>query len=447
MKPFLINLLIVSGLTFSACSQPGPGTIAVRTVIDHIFIPWEIIYGPDDHIWLTQKNGYICRLEPNSGHLDTLYYEPQTVIQSEGGMLGMALHPGFPAQPYVFVAYEYLSGNDYRERVIRLTYAGDSLGQAQPIFDGIIGAVNHNGCRLLIRGDQLFISTGDALNTSHAQDLHSLNGKILRLNLDGSIPADNPIPGSPVWSWGHRNPQGLVFHNGKLYNSEHGPSDNDEINIILDGRNYGWPEVHGFCDEPQEMQFCADSNVVEPIFAWTPTIAPSGMDFYEGAMFPQWQNSLLLATLKDQHLYQLKLNAAGDSVLNAAIIPGIDYGRLRDVCIAPDGRVFISTSNSAADGSQQIDKIVMLYDSSTGITPVVRDAGAMLYPNPAADYIQADLLEYILPGQIKYVIRDISGKAILEGKTVTGRIWIKALEPGIYFLSLGRRQVIKFQKR
>lgn len=447
MKPFLIILLAVSGLTFSACSQSNPGTIATRTVIDHIFIPWELIYGPDDHIWLTQKNGYICRLEPNSGHLDTLYYEPQTVIQSEGGMLGMALHPGFPAQPYVFVAYEYLSGNDYREKVIRLTYAGDSLGQAQTIFDGITGAVNHNGCRLLIRGDQLFISTGDALNTSHAQDLNALNGKILRLNLDGSIPADNPIPGSPVWSWGHRNPQGLVFHNGKLYSSEHGPSDNDEINIILEGRNYGWPEVHGFCDEPQEMQFCADSNVVEPVFAWTPTIAPSGMDFYEGAMFPQWQNSLLLATLKDQHLYQLKLNAAGDAVISADIIPGINYGRLRDICIAPDGRVFISTSNSAADGSQQIDKIVMLYDSSTGITPVERGTGAMLYPNPAEDYIQADLSEPILPGQIKYIIRDISGKAVSEGKTVTGRIGIKALEPGIYFLSLSGRQAAQFRKR
>jgi glucose/arabinose dehydrogenase len=446
MKLLFINLAAVLGLAFPACSQPQPGVLASRIVIDHIFIPWEIIYGPDDHIWLTQKNGYICRLEPNSGHLDSLYYEPQTVIQSEGGMLGMALHPDFLTQPYVFVAYEYLSGVDYRERVIRLTYAGDSLGQAQTIFDGISGAVNHNGCRLMIQGDKLFISTGDALNTSHAQDVNSLNGKILRLNLDGSIPADNPIPGSPLWSWGHRNPQGLVYHNGKLYSSEHGPGDNDEINIIQKGRNYGWPDVHGFCDAPQEIQFCADSNVAEPIFAWTPTIAPSGMDFYEGNMFPQWQNSLLLATLKDQHLYRLKLNSAGDSMLSADIIPGVDYGRLRDICVAPDGRIFISTSNSSADGSQQIDRIILLYDSATGIAPIVGDAEARVYPNPADDYIQTDLVKNILSGQIRYAIRDTNGKTILKGKTRTGRIAVKTLGPGLYFLSLAGK-VIKFQKR
>src|SRR5690606_13055391 len=151
------------------------------------------------------------------------------------------------------------------------------------IFDNIDGANNHNGSRLVISPDKkLIFTTGDAAITSTAQNLNSVNGKTLRINLDGTIPGDNPIQGNPVWTWGHRNPQGLVYSPDStiLYSSEHGPSSDDEINIIVKGRNYGWPNVHGFCDNSNETAFCSDSNVVEPITAWTPTLAVAGIDFY-----------------------------------------------------------------------------------------------------------------------------------------------------------------------
>jgi len=192
---------------------------------------------------------------------------------------------------------------------------------------------------------KLFISTGDASNQSTPQNINALNGKIHRINLDGSIPSDNPFPRSSIWTYGHRNPQGLVFANNILYSSEHGPSSDDEINIIEKGRNYGWPKVEGLCNEPAERIFCLANNVKEPIYSWTPTEAVCGLDYYNNNLIPQWKNSLLLCTLKGSKLIQLRLSSNGTSILSGAEFLDGNYGRLRDVCISPDGKVYICTSN------------------------------------------------------------------------------------------------------
>jgi aldose sugar dehydrogenase len=188
-------------------------------------------------------------------------------------LLGMVLHPDFTNQPFVYVVYNYSSGG-YKEKVVRFSFTGTALNSPFTIIDNIPAASIHNGSRLVITPDlKLFITTGDAANTALSQNTSSLAGKILRLNLDGTVPADNPLPGNPVWSWGHRNPQGLVFANNILYSSEHGPNTDDEVNIIEKGRNYGWPNVAGFCNTTAEQTFCSANNVVEPQKAWTPTIA------------------------------------------------------------------------------------------------------------------------------------------------------------------------------
>lgn len=250
MKKIYFLLIIFT----SVCSNKiiAQTNFSTRVVADNLFIPWEIVYGPDDHIWFTQKNGYVCRLNPNTGTIDTLLLESQNVIRGEGGMLGLAVHPTFISDPYVFVAYQYEDGGDYKERVVKYTYANNTLINPQILIDDIEGGNIHNGCRLEIVADKLFITTGDAGNTALAQNVASLNGKVLRINLDGSIPTDNPMAGSAVWSWGHRNAQGLAFHNGIMYSSEHGPNNDDEVNIISMGRNYGWPNVQGFCNTPTE---------------------------------------------------------------------------------------------------------------------------------------------------------------------------------------------------
>lgn len=182
-----------------------------------------------------------------------------------------------------------------------------------------------------------------------AQNTSSLNGKILRINLDGSLPADNPIANSAIWSYGHRNPQGLVWIGNQLFSSEHGPDTDDEINIIEKGSNYGWPEVAGYCDEADEKAFCQTHKVKEPIKTWTPTAAVSGLDYYNSNTILTWKNSLLVAALKNSRIYQLKLNNDHTTITETHKFFTNKYGRLRDICIAPDGKVYICTSNGNND--------------------------------------------------------------------------------------------------
>ncbi len=364
LKRMLYTSLVLSSLILAAnCSKSksntgGGGTTDTTTtpvvLSDKILssgltMPWDLVWAPDNTIWFTQKSGIISKVDPANGSVSNLLTISDVVVRGEGGLLGMAFHPSFASNPYLYVVYDYLKGSAYREKVVRYTVSGNNLSSPTIIFDNIIADNNHNGSRLVIVGDKLFISTGDAVETSYPQDPNSVNGKILRINLDGSIPSDNPVSGNPYWSFGHRNPQGLVYANGILYSSEHGPNNDDEINIIEKGRNYGWPTVMGFCDNSSETAFCSSNNVKEPIKAWTPTIATCGLDYYNNAKIPQWKNSLLLATLKNSRLYQLKLNATFNAVTETNEFYNGKFGRLRDVLVAPTGKVYLCTSNGSDD--------------------------------------------------------------------------------------------------
>jgi glucose/arabinose dehydrogenase len=259
--------------------------------------------------------------------------------------------------------YNYNNSSSYREKVVRYTYTGTILTSPLTIIDNISAAGVHNGSRLLITPVpdlKLFITTGDASNTSLAQNTSSVNGKVLRVNLDGTIPTDNPVAGNPYWSFGHRNPQGLVLANNILFSSEHGPSNDDEINIISKGKNYGWPNVEGFCNTAGEQSFCSANNVIEPLKTWTPTAAVCGLDYYNSNLIPQWQNSLLLVSLKNSRLYQLKLDDNLSSVTATNEYFTNDYGRLRDICISPAGKVYICTSNGGNnDKIIEINKVTL----------------------------------------------------------------------------------------
>jgi glucose/arabinose dehydrogenase len=262
----------------------------------------------------------------------------------------MVHHPDFLNNGFLYVVYNYQSSGNYLEKVVRFKFADNTLKEPTILLQNIPASGIHNGSRLWITEDnKLFVSTGDASNSSSAQSTSALSGKILRLNLDGSIPQDNPLSGNPVWSFGHRNPQGLVIVNGRIYTSEHGPSVEDEVNIIEKGRNYGWPEVNGPCDG-SEQTFCTANNVVSPIWSsGGSTVATAGLDYYNNVRIPEWGNSLLLATLKDATLYQLKLNSSGTAVESVSQFFRGNWGRLRDICISPAGRVYICTSNGSDD--------------------------------------------------------------------------------------------------
>lgn len=321
--------------------------LGISVIADSLDVPWEIAWGPDDWIWITEQKGIVSRINPETGKKYILLNITKDVwMKTTPGLLGMAIHPDQKKYPYVFINYTTQRDGKYFSRLVRYTSSRDTLINPKLLLE-IPANLGHNGSRIAFSGrDKLFWATGDAQKDGYAQDSSSLNGKILRLNIDGSIPDDNPIQGSYVYARGFRNIQGLVMlPDGKLFTSEHGDAIEDEINLILPLHNYGWQQIEGFHDTEAETLYAAKHRTTEPVKSWTPTIAPAGLDYYFSEAIPEWGHSLLLTTLKGISLRVLKLNADGTSIGSENIFLENKYGRLRDICVSPSGDVYISTSN------------------------------------------------------------------------------------------------------
>lgn len=378
MRRFYI--LAVLSLVFSLSPLFGQNDLKWRSVANNLKIPWEILWGPDGWIWVTERDGDISRINPDTQERRKLLTIDSVHANNEAGLLGMAL---WDNQGTIFLYIVYASAEHADMRLVRYRYNSVELVEPTVLLSGIpIGSV-HNGSRLVVVEDKLFVTIGDAGDSLFSAPSHtSILGKILRLNMDGSVPDDNPwadapYPANLLWTTAHRNPQGLVYApNGILYSSEHGPSVDDEINIIEKGQNYGWPHVTGTCDF-SESDYCEDSSVVEPIRNWTPTLAVAGLDYYDADAIPFLKNSLLLTTLKERDLRQLKLSTDGRSIEEEVIYFDGVFGRLRDLCISPTGRVFIATSNRDGRGTPRTgdDRIIELYVDPPVITaPVLNDS-------------------------------------------------------------------------
>ncbi len=293
-----------------------------------------------------------------------------TFSQGEAGLLGLSLDPDFDTNKMVYIYYTYTnSTGQILNRISRLTENNGQLGNETVLLDGIRGASIHDGGRLKIGPDgKLYATTGDAGNRQLSLDLSSLNGKILRLNLNGTVPIDNPDPTSPVYSYGHRHPQGLAWDTaGHLVASEHGPTGvfpnpccNDEINLILPGHNYGWPVVYGTAGDP---------SFTDPILSTgSATWAPSGMTFYSASKIPEWRGKFLVATLRGRHLRVLDIRfTSTPQVVSSTAFFTDAYGRLRDVVQGPDGYVYVATSNRDGRGTanQGDDKILKITAASS----------------------------------------------------------------------------------
>ncbi|MBI1227356.1 MAG: hypothetical protein GC192_19140 [Bacteroidetes bacterium] len=334
-------------------------TLEIRVLTTKLVHPWDMTWGFDNRIWFTENGGFIKRLDPSTGKLDTILRLSDCHFSwGNPGIYSLAFHPDFPKEPYLFVHYTNSATNSKLVR-FRYDFQSDKLVDSVSIIPKIRANESHNGSRIVFTKDKkMFFAMGEAYTPELAQDLASLNGKILRLNLDGSAPDDNPIPGSLIWSYGHRNPQGLaLLPNGVLWSSEHGPNNDDELNIIVKGGNYGWPKVQGFCDLRSEKRYCAENQVIEPIIAWTPTVAPCALEYYDNPAIPEWRNSLMQVFLKKgkgkigQRMTVFKLNEAGTGITSQQDFFVNTYGRLRDVLFSPDGRVFLCTSNMEISGN------------------------------------------------------------------------------------------------
>ena len=243
-------LFVILSISIFSMMLPAFADLNSDVIVDGLNNPWEIVFGPNGDIYFTERDGRIWKMS-ESGVAKVIQTFPKSG-SVEGGTLGLALHPEFEENKKIYVYQTNLELEFYQNKVFSFEVDENTLSNKQLILDGIPGAPWHDGGRIMFGPDQkLYISTGDAINPELSQDLSSLAGKILRINPDGTIPKDNPFDSSPVFSYGHRNPQGLAWSpDGLFVSSEHGPSGelgygHDEINVILKGKNYGWPNVVG----------------------------------------------------------------------------------------------------------------------------------------------------------------------------------------------------------
>lgn len=414
----------------------GTGSGGAFTGNNGMDIPWEIIYGPDDHLWVTERKGLISRIDPVTKTKSIVLNLLSTVYaNSEAGLLGMALHPDFTNTPEVFIAYTYGSFGNIRERFEKYTFDGTNLVNPVLLLEDILGNTTHIGCRIHVLPDNtLLFSTGDAQNTALPQDTGSLSGKILRMNMDGTIPANNPIPGNYVYSWGHRNVQGICEHpNGKVYFSEHGPSNDDEFGILEENRNHGWPNVEGMCDLAGEQTFCTANNVMEPLAVWTPTIAPSDLIYYSNPLIPELDNKILMTVLKDKKLIAFGLDGSGTSVLSEDHYLTNVFGRLRDICVGPNKEIYLATNGSSwSNTNPNTHSIIMLTPQGLGINEESIDFHVDVYPNPVEDKFTIKFSESML--NRTFSIIDITGRIIMEStiQSVETKINSSFLDNGVY---------------
>jgi glucose/arabinose dehydrogenase len=302
--------------------EPNGGPVDIATGLD---VPWGIAFLSDSSALIAERDSAaVKRLA--AGAVTDAGVVAGVAARGEGGLLGLAT-----AGQTVF-AYITTGGDN---RVVRMGFDGTRLTGQSPIFTGIPAGTRHDGGRIAFGPDgKLYVATGETGNTDLAQDKSSLGGKILRINADGSIPSDNPDPGSAVWSYGHRNIQGLAWDSGgRLWATEYGADKVDELNLIRPGGNYGWPIAEGRSDDP---------GFVNPVIEWaTGDASPSGLAYFGG--------SLWVACLRGERLYQIPVGGDGTVGAPTALFAG-QYGRLRTAVPAPDGSLWFSTSNRDGRG-------------------------------------------------------------------------------------------------
>ena len=334
----------------------------VEVIAEGLNVPWEMVIAEDGRIFFTERPGQIREIRDGRVVEEPLLsLSAPFISEGEGGLLGLALDPDFQTNHQMYTYHTYEDKGEIKNRVLRLVMEENRAKIDKVILDGIVGDTNHNGGRIKFGPDgMLYITAGDRYKPDLAQDQKSMGGKIFRIHPDGSIPDDNPIEGSPVYSYGHRNPQGLAWHpeTGDLFSSEHGQSAHDEINLINAGKNYGWPIIEG--DETKEgMQSPIAQSATE-------TWAPSGMTFVSKG---QWKNQLLVANLRGMQVLKIELDQSGKQVQKMESLFKDEYGRIRNIIEAPDGSLYMMTNNRDGRGkpTEKDDRIIRLVPRNTDI--------------------------------------------------------------------------------
>ena len=345
----------------SAQTQSG---LQVETVVGGLQVPWSIVWSPDGRMIFTERTGRVRVFENGKLRAEPLFTVPDVEPFGESGLMSVVLHPQFASNHLLYLSYAY-AGDGKRVRVVRYRETLSGLLDRKVIIEDIPAAQFHAGCRLRFGPDgKLYITTGDATQRDLAQRLDSLAGKILRINDDGTVPADNPFVGQQnarpeIWSYGHRNSQGIDWQpvTNLLFETEHGPSGfdgpegGDEVNIVEKGKNYGWPLIH----HQQKRE-----GLESPLLEYTPACAPASAMFYRGSAFSQFTGNFFFGCLRGERIIRVVLD--GRKVVSQESLLMGKYGRIRDVAEGPEGYLYFSTSNRDGRGSpaKDDDRIIRL---------------------------------------------------------------------------------------
>lgn len=347
-----------------SASSPSAEVVKYRmeTFVSGLSVPWSLVFTSPDRLLVAERPGSIRIILNGRLISQPLIHFPETISRAEDGLMGMTLHPKYKDNKWIYVSLDYHSGNDTYVKIVRIIDQGDTAVLDKVILDKIPASSLHTGSRIKFGPDGLlYITTGDSTKKELAQDMNSLAGKILRITDEGGVPSDNPFPNSLIYSYGHRNPQGIDWDplTGALFSVEHGPSGfdgpggGDELNHITKGSGFGWPLVSHDRSTPGQ---------VSPLIVWTPAIAPASANFYTGKAFPQFKNDLFIGGLIGEGLYHVTFDHSSMTVVSWEKLPDIKVGRIRDVITGPDGFIYFSTSNTDGRGRPRSgdDKILRL---------------------------------------------------------------------------------------
>lgn len=364
-RALFLPLCLSAALTVSAQPGPEPASVPARVtaVVGGLNHPWGMAFLPEGGVLITERPGNLRLLRIPGGLSKPLAGVPKVAAQGQGGLLDVALSPDFAKDRYVYLSYAEADGSKSGTAVGRgrLSADGAALEDFRVLFrqEPKLSSGLHYGSRLVLDGKgYLYISLGENNQRPTAQDLDKLQGKVVRLKADGSVPPDNPYVGQAgarpeIWSYGHRNPQGMALNpwTGQLWENEHGPRGGDEINLVRRGKNYGWPlATHGINYSGQPIPEAKGGDLAgtePPLYWWPKSPAISGMAFYNADRFPAWRNSVFIGALANQNLIRLTLD--GDRVVGQEWLLTDRKQRIRDVRQGPDGYVYVLTDASPGE--------------------------------------------------------------------------------------------------
>lgn len=349
------------GAPAAALAQETEGPFEIETVAAGLDFPWSLAFLPDGDMLVTERGGDLRIIRDGALLPEPVSGVPESFVAGQGGLMEIALHPDFEENNQIYLSLAHGKSGENNTRVVRGTYEDGVLSDVEVIFDAQPQKATpvHYGGRITFLPDgTMLISLGDGFNyREEAQNLSNHFGKIVRLNLDGSVPEDNPFIGQEdakpeIFSYGHRNVQGLVYDapSGRIYEHEHGAQGGDEINILEPGKNYGWPVITGGVDYSgaQITPYTEYPGMEQPWVEWTPSIAPAGLAVYRGEMFADWEGDLLVAALAEMSLRRVDLEN-GEVQGQEILLEGLGK-RLREVKVAPDGSIYILTDEAEGEG-------------------------------------------------------------------------------------------------